>query len=136
MIFVKVFHNSILNSCSYCIYDDTNKYGYIVDVGDVEPIMSFVTENRINIKGIYLTHSHFDHVYGLNLIANLIPIVPIYCSAETLCGLKDERINMAYIYLDDDFIIPSDERFTIINHGSVISCFSMNIEIISCSGHD
>ncbi len=136
MVRVETFHNSILKSCSYCIYDDVSFEGYLVDVGDVEPILSFIRDNHILIEGVFLTHPHFDHVYGVTDFINCNPSVSIYCSKETLSGLKDEDVNMSYMYLEDEFNLPSDERFKIINSESRLTCFSFPLQIIACPGHD
>lgn len=136
MIKVNTFHNSILRSCSYCIYDDVSFEGYLVDVGDVEPILSFIKSNHILIEGVFLTHPHFDHVYGITEFINYNPSVRIFCSEEALSGLKNEDVNMSYMYLEDEFNLPPDERFEIINSDSRLTCFSFPLQIISCPGHD
>ena len=136
MIKVEVFHNSILKSCSYCIYDDISLQGYIIDVGDVEPIKSLITERNIDIDGIFLTHPHFDHVYGIMGWANVYPSTLFYCSAKTLEGLKDEDVNMSYMYLEDVFEMPQERQFVIIDERSSVECFGKPIQIIPCPGHD
>ena len=134
MIRVKNFHNSILKSCSYCIYDDTSLEGYIVDVGDVEPIISFIRAQSIIVESAFLTHPHFDHVYGITDFVKEYPTVKICCSAETLEGLKDEVINMSYMYLEDDFVIPQGRQFVIINGDSIVKCFDKQIGILYDEG--
>lgn len=136
MLKVCSFHNSILKSCSYCIYDNSSWDCYVMDVGDAEPIKSFIKDNRMNLKGIFLTHPHFDHVYGISELTTEFPTAKIYCSAETLEGLKDEDVNMSYMYLEDEFQIPDDSQFELIESSSEISCFGHSIQIIACPGHD
>lgn len=136
MIKVEVFHNSILKSCSYCVYDDSSLEGYIIDVGDVEPIISFITERKIDIKGVFLTHPHFDHVYGIMGFANIYPSTCFYCSAESLVGLKNEDVNMSYMYLENEFEMPQDKQFVIIDERSFVECFGKPIQIFPCPGHD
>ena len=60
----------------------------------------------------------------------------IWCSLETLDGLKDDNVNMSYMYVEECFNIPKDEQFEIIDSNSKIKCFNNLIEIISCPGHD
>jgi glyoxylase-like metal-dependent hydrolase (beta-lactamase superfamily II) len=137
MINVETFHNRvILHSCTYCIYDETSLEGYLIDAGDSLPVLTFIKDKRINIRGIFLTHCHFDHVYGINDFVDAISETKIYCSHETLMGLKDENLNMSYMYQDDEFIVPTGERYFVINHNSKVTCFGKDIEILSTSGHD
>lgn len=137
MIKVESFHNSIiLQSCTYCIYDDVMQEGYVVDAGDATPVLKYIKENRIRIKGIFLTHCHYDHIYGINEFVDSLPGVKIYCSGETLLGLRDENRNMVYMYQEEDFNAPSDDYFCIINQNSNVLCFGKEIEIIETPGHD
>lgn len=134
---VEIFHNSVvLQSCTYCVYDDITHDGYIVDAGDSEPVISFILLKNITIKGIFLTHCHYDHIYGINEFVEAFPNAMVYCSAETLNGLKDENRNMAYMYQDEGFIAPSDNHYCVINHNSSVLCFGKEIEIIETPGHD
>ena len=136
MLKVEAFRGSnILQPCSYCIYDNTSE-GYLVDAEDVKTVISYVQTNNIEIKGIFITHCHFDHVYGIKEISDAFPSARIYCSRETFIGLKDENLNMAYMYQDEDFLVPSDEHFTIIDANSKIFCFGNTIEILQTAGHD
>ena len=137
MIKVETFHNTvILQSCTYCVYDDVTYEGYVVDAGDASPVLKFIKENGINIKGVFLTHCHYDHIYGINDFVDALPEVKVYCSEETLVGLNDENRHMAYMYQEEDFIAPSNEHYCIINRNSRVVCFGEEIEIIETPGHD
>lgn len=98
MIKVKTFNNSaILKSCTYCVYNNQTHEGYIVEAGDAEPVLSFIKEKEIVVKGIFLTHCHYDHIYGINDFLEALPEIKIFCSEETMKGMHDEDLNMAYI---------------------------------------
>lgn len=91
MITVKAFPNTYMKSCSYCIYDEDSKEAYVIDPGDFNPIAEFLIKLGCKLLGIFITHCHIDHVYGLNDLYNAYPSVSIYCSEETFKGLKNER---------------------------------------------
>lgn len=137
MIKVEVFHNTVvLKSCTYCIYDDQTNEGYIIDAGDAEPVLSFIKKNGIIIRGMFLTHCHYDHIYGINDFLEKLPELKIFCSEGTMKGARDENLNMAYMYREDEFIGPAEERFCIINQHSKVLCFGKELEIIETPGHD
>ena len=53
-------------------YDDnyiwlisTNEGSIVVDPGESEKIIKAIDENRIDLKGILITHHHYDHTNGL-----------------------------------------------------------------------
>lgn len=60
--------NLVFNSCTYVIHGEESRQAIIVDCGDVEPITDYLTEHGLVLSHILLTHSHFDHIYGLNVI--------------------------------------------------------------------
>lgn len=54
--------NSQLNSNSFVLWNEANFECWIIDPGDMEPIKSVVIEHNLCLKGILLTHYHFDHI--------------------------------------------------------------------------
>lgn len=136
MIEVKAFNNTYMKSCSYCIYDDNTKEAYIVDPGDSECIMAFVSDKSLHPQGIFITHCHIDHVYGLNEVHKAYPQAKIYCSEETYKGIKNERINMSYIFSEDEFVTPEMLAYTFVSSTLRIICFGHPIVIMETPGHD
>lgn len=50
----------------YIIYSKLNREGIVVDPGgDVDEIVQYLNDNKINIKYIVLTHGHGDHIGGV-----------------------------------------------------------------------
>lgn len=134
MIKVHTIVNTILRSCTYILHNE-DKYVYLIDCGDIEPILSFIKINNKVIKGIFLTHCHYDHIYGINQITNMFPDTIIYASAETIVGLKDSRINLSK-YNGEPMILSEDAIAKEISKLSDIQIFNKKIIIIETPGHD
>lgn len=131
---IEIIHNTILQSCTYILYEDGVNDCYLIDCGEVEPIEGFLHANNKNLKGIFLTHSHYDHIYGINEIISLYPDVIIYASAGTIEGLSDVNINLSYMYDDGDYIV---ERVNAIDiYSNIISLFKNKVNPIPTPGHD
>jgi len=66
-IVIKTFPNGLYGSNCYVVH--CQNVGFIVDAGSNDPsIFKYITENKIDIKNIFCTHSHIDHVlYVMNL---------------------------------------------------------------------
>lgn len=135
MIKVHCIVNSILNSCTYILYNNYEKYVYLIDCGDVMPILDFVRRNNRTVKGIFLTHCHYDHIYGINQIISQFPNAIIYGSTETIEGLKDPKINLSK-YHGESMIVSKDARINKISESSNIQLFNQKIIIIETPGHD
>ena len=46
------------------IYRYEGKKAFVVDPGDADPVLAYVSEHGIEIKTIFNTHRHFDHTDG------------------------------------------------------------------------
>lgn len=66
MVTVKAFlHNSDeWKSNCYISYDE-NKCAVVIDPSDSNEIINFIETENLFLKGILLTHGHFDHIKGL-----------------------------------------------------------------------
>lgn len=69
--------NVILQSCTYVIYDCNE--AYLIDCGDSSQILSFLRIHQLDLRGIFLTHCHYDHIYGLNDVLEEYFNANVYC---------------------------------------------------------
>ena len=69
------------------------------------------------LKGILVTHSHFDHIYGLNELKSKYPNAEVFASNLSLMGFQSSKINGSY-YTDWPFILDS----FYINFFSIFKC--------------
>jgi hydroxyacylglutathione hydrolase len=53
------------------------RHGWIVDPGEAKPVIDCLTRLGIDLKGILVTHGHWDHVSGISDLTNLFQ-VPVY----------------------------------------------------------
>lgn len=67
---IERFVISPLQSNCYVVSEDTGPGAdtVIIDPGDtaLEPVFSYIDEHQLNVKEIWCTHGHFDHVLGTN----------------------------------------------------------------------
>jgi len=64
----------------------------LVDIGDYAEIKEHFLE-QYSLQGVFLTHTHFDHIYGLNELLEDYPDVPVYTNAF---GKKGNFIESLY----------------------------------------
>lgn len=125
MVITKI-ENEILQSATY--YFD----GYLVDCGDYEKIVDCVDGKEL--KGVFLTHCHQDHIYGLERILFQFPYAKVYCSQKTLEGLHDDALNLSFIIPEHSFCFTQNENVVILQEG-VYTIDGMKVEVISTPGH-
>lgn len=56
---------------SYIIWDDRSRHAAAFDTGaSCEPMLEFIRENRLNLRYIFITHTHEDHIADLPRLAD------------------------------------------------------------------
>lgn len=131
---VKTIHNIILQSCSYILYEQDESDCYLVDCGDINPILYFLHENKKILRGIFLTHSHYDHIYGLNEIIKVYPQIPVFGSKLTIEGIQNADINLSYMYDCGDYIVDNANTIDVEDCSQII--FDLKVNILPTPGHD
>ena len=103
-------------------------HGFIVDCADRdEAVDRYISENNIKIDFILQTHTHFDHVLGLEYYKNLYD-VDVYASEDSKEIANDKNYNLAYDY--DGLYVPIDKY---VEDGEIITDY--NILAIKTQGH-
>lgn len=94
MLRVRQIVNDIYASNTYVISDDRYDYCWLVDIGDFYKVKASISPN-ITIRGLFITHTHFDHIYGINELYMEYPQCKVYCSEYGKVALYDERKNFS-----------------------------------------
>lgn len=128
--------NSFFSSNTYILSNTAYDYVWLVDCGDY-----FDVKERLfgkYIKGVLLTHSHADHIYGLNELLSDFPDAFIYTNDFGILALQDPKLNITK-YHDEmsDFIISKVDKVFPLIEGDSIELFPYILaNILSTPGHD
>jgi glyoxylase-like metal-dependent hydrolase (beta-lactamase superfamily II) len=95
MINVVRFVNSRFTSNTYIIYSAESEEVWVVDPGDFTPLVAWINANeKTNVKGVLITHVHFDHIYGINELYSMFPSTIFYVyNDEGVKALYDMKKN-------------------------------------------
>lgn len=134
---VYIIINEILQSCTYILSKDGEAGVYLVDCGTPASILSYLEKKEKYVKGVFLTHAHYDHIYGLNDLIERYPDLDVYASEKTFVGLGDSDLNMSYLYTDDDFEVRiRKEHSVIVRDKTQTTILGETVECIATPGHD
>lgn len=61
----------------WMILEPHGKQAWAVDPGDAGPVQRFAAQNKLTLAGILITHSHWDHVSGIDELVHALD-VPVY----------------------------------------------------------
>lgn len=95
MIQIHDITNSIFTSKTYILYREDEVKAWLVDIGDIEPVLAFLQEKGLSVAGVFITHAHFDHIYGLEALADKYPDYKVYCTEYCKAALASEKLNMS-----------------------------------------
>ena len=104
----KFDYNDILelNSTTYVVSDANNNAVVIDPSMDNDKLINYIEKNKLNVKGILLTHGHFDHIRGVDRLVNKYK-VPLYIHFDEVEYLKNPRLNCSYME-GDSFVVESN----------------------------
>lgn len=88
------------------------KKAILIDCPGMSEIINYCMNNSIKIEKIILTHSHYDHIYGLKKRGD----IPFGCYKDEVEFLLNPYLNLSEYFgenisIKPDFIIDSDFEF-------------------------
>ena len=88
----KVVHQvegPVITNC-YLLYDLTKKDAAVFDVaGPLDSIVTIIKENDLNLRYIFLTHAHWDHVEGLFDLKDKFPDAEVCLTQEEYLAMQE-----------------------------------------------
>ena len=116
----------------YIIFDEKSKETMVIDpAGDVDKIQEMINILGGNLKYIYITHCHGDHIVG-------VPELKERCGGKILIhrddaeGLNNADINLTPYIVEKKIELEADSR---IDDGDLIHLGDLEFKVIHTPGH-
>lgn len=135
MIQIHQITNDYQHSRTYILFQEDCEYVWLVDCGDAVPVERWLREHNKELKGVFLTHCHDDHIFGLRILLKDKPTMLVCLSAhEGVKCVQDIRMNLSK-YTSAPFQLLT-EHFIELSNGETYEIFP-NEEIIAiqADGH-
>lgn len=123
----------VIGSIDYALSDGISHDYYLVDIGDFDAARSLLPKDA-NVRGVFITHGHHDHIFGINVLKEVYPDCVVYASEECARMLASSKLNLS-MYLE----IPMDYKgeVNVLNDGDVVPLFEgVNLTAIATPGHN
>jgi glyoxylase-like metal-dependent hydrolase (beta-lactamase superfamily II) len=131
---VKQIVNSVFTSNTYIVSEDNSDYVWLIDVGDIEGVLSELSNDTV-VRGVFVTHPHFDHIYGINKLIDSFPDCIVFTSEDGKNGLFSDKLNLSYYHQDPVIFLGSNIR--ILTETDKIELFGdCLLETIETPGHN
>lgn len=117
---------------SYIICDEKTKEAMVIDPGgEPEKIIEVLNILEANLKYIFLTHCHADHIGGINKLKSEKGGKILISRADSE-GLYDEQVSLTYYINMENPELEADSR---IDDGDLIHIGELEFKIILTPGH-
>lgn len=121
MIQIHEITNSIFTSKTYILYKKNEDKAWLVDIGDIEPVLDFLQKNRLTVMGVFITHAHFDHIYGIPTLMDYFPECRIYATEYAKEGLASDKLNLSRYY--ETPVIYQGDNVIVVKEGEELKLF-------------
>ena len=89
----------------YVVWDEVSREAALFDTGwEVQAILELIQENQLQLRHLFVTHSHRDHIAALDAVREKFPRIKIHSSTK---GIPVDQRNRA-----NDFIHLGSLRIT------------------------
>lgn len=117
---------------TYLLIDD-NDDCVVIDPGkDYPGIVEFIKENELNLKGVLLTHGHFDHIRGVKILSDEFNVFA-YINAEDEKFLTDTHFNGSDRFSLKKVVV--EVPHILIKDGEILKLLQEPIEVIATPYH-
>ena len=131
---VQRFVHPVYNSNTYLISFPGIYKAWLIDSGEMDSVLDYLPKG-VFIKGVFITHSHFDHILGLNKLKDVFPECQVYVSQQGQNGLYSEKLNLSF-YHEIPFIYKHDEILILNEHDIENLIPGFDIEVLETPGHN
>ena len=130
MLNIRKFTCNPFQETTLLLWDDTLE-GVLVDPGcfpdEAEQIKAYIAKEKVDLKAIWLTHGHFDHIYGVGDFG-----VPVFMSPDDQV-MVDNNWQLTGRYGMPD--PPKDFPYTPLHDGDVLTFGDTSFTVIATPGH-
>ena len=128
MIEIHDITNTIFTSKTYILSKQGEDKAWLVDIGDIEPVLSYLDERHLYVEGVFLTHAHFDHIYGLKALIRQFQECKVYCTEYAKEALASDKLNLSKY--QETLISYSGDNVEIVHEGEMMSLFEGEPEMM------
>lgn len=126
--------NSVFTSNTYILTSE-GQSAFLIDIGDVQPVKELLDNDGKVVKAVFLTHTHYDHIYGIRELIKAYPDCIIYTSSFGKEALGSDKLNFSRYH--NDPIVWTENNISILGEGDKIEITTGNIlEVLETPGHD
>lgn len=127
-----------MNSITYILYTESLDYCYLIDCGYGSQLLHTLESIGKRVEAVFLTHAHYDHIYGLNHLLEQFPSTKVYTNEEGQAALFDTKLNFSKYHPEiKPFVFQYRDNVRVLTDGISIPILNANnLRVLFTPGHD
>lgn len=105
---IKAFSDNYI----WTLVNDSNKQAIVIDPGQAQPVIDYLTEYDLDLTAIWTTHHHHDHIGGVAELREHYPMTHVVAHSEH--GINPDQV---------------------IKDGGTVSAWGVSAQVWDISGH-
>lgn len=120
------------------IVSDEDKNCFVVDAPDrADVIYEYIKKSGLNLKAVFVTHAHFDHIFALNDLLEMAGNdgldIKVYVHEKDESAMRDTEKNLSSNLFYNPFVF--EGKSILVSDGEKINVGKFSLEIMHTPGH-
>lgn len=135
---VDIYYSRVACNC-YVMYNEHDE-AFLVDPGysNNNGLIDHIKKLNKDIKAIFITHGHYDHIYALQDVLDIYRHAKVYILRDEIDFLTDPSLNLTDVHWGESDIVPLSfmpKKVKLLDDGDIINVAGFDIKVIATPFH-
>lgn len=135
---VDIYYSRVACNC-YVMYNEHDE-AFLVDPGysNNNGLIDHIKKLNKDIKAIFITHGHYDHIYALQDVLDIYRHAKVYILRDEIDFLTDPSLNLTDVNWGESDIVPLSfmpKKVKLLDDGDIVNVAGFDIKVIATPFH-